>query len=78
MAALPWVKWGTAFVDLDNDGWLDLITANGHVYPQVDKIPTDPGYWQPTILNMNLGNGKLCDASEEAGPAIEESAWDAD
>jgi hypothetical protein len=72
MAALPWVKWGTAFVDLDNDGWLDLITANGHVYPQVDMIPSDPGYRQPTVLSMNLGDGNFCDASEQAGPALEE------
>ncbi|SPE31339.1 ASPIC/UnbV [Candidatus Sulfotelmatomonas gaucii] len=72
VAALPWVKWGTAFVDLDNDGWLDLMTANGHVYPQVDMIPSDPGYRQPKLLSMNLGNGNFCDASDEAGPALEE------
>jgi enediyne biosynthesis protein E4 len=32
LPSLPWVKWGEAFVDLDNDGWLDLVTATGHVY----------------------------------------------
>ena len=68
-ASLPWVKWGTAFVDLDNDGWLDLLTVNGHVYPQVDLIPSDPGYLQPKVLNMNQGDGTFCDASDEAGPA---------
>jgi hypothetical protein len=72
VAALPWVKWGTAFVDVDNDGWLDLITVDGHVYPQVDKIPSDPGYHQPKLLSMNLGDGNFCDASQEAGPALEE------
>jgi hypothetical protein len=72
MAALPWVKWGTAFVDLDNDGWLDLLTVNGHVYPQMDLIPSDPGYLQPKVLNMNQGDGTFCDASDEAGPALEE------
>lgn len=71
VAALPWVKWGAAFVDLDNDGWLDLISASGHVYPQVDKIPSDPGYRQPIMLSMNLGNGNFCDASDEAGPVLE-------
>ena len=40
LASLPWVKWGTAFVDLDNDGWLDLIAVNGQVYPQVDLQPS--------------------------------------
>ena len=71
MSALPWVKWGTAFVDLDNDGWLDLLTVNGHVYPQMDLIPSDPGYLQPKVLNMNQGDGTFCDASDEAGPALE-------
>jgi hypothetical protein len=72
LAALPWVKWGTAFVDLDNDGWLDLITASGHVYPQMDKVPTDPGYRQPMLLSMNQRDGRFCDAGDEAGPALKE------
>ncbi|HTW60621.1 MAG TPA: CRTAC1 family protein [Terracidiphilus sp.] len=69
-ASLPWVKWGTAFVDLDNDGWLDLLTVDGHVYPQVDKLANSGGYRQPALLQMNEGNGKFCDASTEAGPAL--------
>jgi hypothetical protein len=69
-ASLPWVKWGTAFVDLDNDGWLDLITVNGHVYPQTDQMPTDPGYRQPKLLSMNQRDGTFCDASAQAGPAL--------
>jgi enediyne biosynthesis protein E4 len=32
------VAWGTSFVDFDNDGWTDILIANGHVYPQVDTI----------------------------------------
>jgi hypothetical protein len=69
---MPWVKWGTAFVDLDNDGWLDLITVSGHVYPQVETAPQAGGYRQPKILNMNLGDGRFCDASAQAGPALQE------
>jgi enediyne biosynthesis protein E4 len=69
-ASLPWVKWGTAFVDLDNDGWLDLITVDGHVYPQTDMMPSDSGYRQPKLLSMNLGNGTFCDAGAQAGPAL--------
>ncbi|MFY9852714.1 MAG: CRTAC1 family protein, partial [Terracidiphilus sp.] len=71
-ASLPWVKWGTAFVDLDNDGWLDLITVTGHVYPQMDEVPSDPGYRQPGLLSLNQGDGTFCDASEEAGAALRE------
>lgn len=72
LASLPWVKWGTAFADLDNDGWLDLITVNGHVYPQTDKMPGDSGYREPKLLSMNQGDGTFCDASAEAGPALTE------
>jgi hypothetical protein len=69
-ASLPWVKWGTAFVDLDNDGWLDLITANGHVYPQTDKMSSGSGYRQPKLLSLNQKDGTFCDASTQAGPSL--------
>jgi enediyne biosynthesis protein E4 len=69
-SALPWVKWGTAFADLDNDGWLDLISTTGHVYPQVDAIPGEPGYRQPALLNLNQKDGTFCDASDQAGAAL--------
>jgi len=72
LAAMPWVKWGTAFLDLDNDGWLDLLTVNGHVYPQADMMPGDSGYRQPKLLSMNEKDGTFCDASEQAGPALKE------
>ncbi len=67
---LRWVKWGTAFVDLDNDGWLDLMTVTGHVYPQMDMVPSNPGYRQPMLLNMNQKDGAFCDAGDQAGPAL--------
>jgi hypothetical protein len=72
LPSLPWVKWGTAFVDVDNDGWVDLIAASGHVYPQVDSLPSGGGYREPKLLNLNEKNGTFCDASEEAGPALKE------
>ena len=71
-STLSWVKWGTAFVDVDNDGWLDLFTVTGHVYPQVDEIPGEPGYHQPKLLSLNQKDGTFCDASAQAGPALAE------
>jgi hypothetical protein len=70
LPSLSLVKWGTAFVDLDNDGWQDLILVNGHVYPQVDSLPSGAGYRQPKTLELNQKNGTFCDASDQAGKAL--------
>jgi enediyne biosynthesis protein E4 len=59
----PYVGWGTAFFDFDNDGWLDLFVANGHVYPQVDNIPGGASYRQPMILFRNHRDGSFEDVS---------------
>jgi hypothetical protein len=70
--SLPFVKWGTAFVDFDNDGWLDLIAVCGHVYPQVDALPSGARYREPKIMQMNQKDGTFCDASTQGGPALRE------
>jgi hypothetical protein len=72
LPSLPWVKWGTAFVDLDNDGWLDLIAVSGHVYPQVDSLPSGGGYREPKLFHLNQKDGTFCDASDMAGKALQE------
>jgi hypothetical protein len=70
LPSLKPVKWGDAFVDLDNDGWLDLFAVSGHVYPQMETVASAGGYAQPKILQMNQGNGTFCDAVSQAGPAL--------
>ena len=65
-----YLGWGTMFFDFDNDGWPDLILANGHVYPEVDKFHLGSGYMEPRLLNHNNGNGSFTDVSATAGPGI--------
>ena len=59
----PLVSWGTSFFDMDNDGWLDIFIACGHVYPQVDSIPGGTQYRQPLTLFRNHRDGTFDDVS---------------
>src|SRR5450432_2033064 len=59
--------WGIAFLDIDEDGWPDLIMANGHVYPEIDHSPVGETYKQKTLLYRNLGNGRFRDITDSAG-----------
>ncbi|MGB6459571.1 MAG: CRTAC1 family protein [Candidatus Acidiferrum sp.] len=63
------VCWGTSFFDMDNDGWLDLLMACGHVYPQMDTLENGPGYRQPIFLERNNRDGTFDEVSKEAGLA---------
>jgi enediyne biosynthesis protein E4 len=67
----PYVGWGDAFFDLDNDGWPDLIIVNGHVYPQVDTKDIGTAYHEPKLLYLNQHDGTFRDISKLAGPAIQ-------
>jgi hypothetical protein len=67
----PYVGWGVAFFDLDNDGWPDLILVNGHVYPQVDTRDIGTAFREPKLLFLNQHNGTFRDISKLAGAAIQ-------
>jgi len=63
----PYVKWGTGFFDFDNDGWVDLFVASGHVYPQMDSLDSGPRYREPLMLQMNHQDGTFTDSAAAAG-----------
>jgi hypothetical protein len=54
---------------MDNDGWLDVFIANGHVYPQMDSVKGSAAYAQPMLLHRNLHNGTFEEVSKVAGLA---------
>jgi len=74
-SGLPYVGWGTAFLDYDNDGWLDLIAANGHVYPQLGESAAgaSAGYHQRRLLYHNRGDGTFDEVAAQFGPALTEA-----
>jgi enediyne biosynthesis protein E4 len=67
--SLPYVGWGTSFFDMDNDSWLDLFVANGHVYPQMDGIAGSAAYAEPMLLYRNKHDGTFEEVSQQAGLA---------
>ena len=66
--------WGVGFFDMDNDGWLDILMSNGHVYPEVNKSNADLRYAEHKYLYRNLRNGRFEDVTDEGGPGILENA----
>jgi len=72
--SLPYVGWGDAFIDYDNDRWLDLIAVNGHVYPQLDRVRmgASAGYRQRKLLYHNRGDGTFDEVAAKYGSALME------
>ena len=60
--------WGTMFIDVDNDGRPDILSVNGHVYPEVDTAHLGSTYREPRLLYWNAGDGKFKDISQQCGP----------
>ncbi len=67
-----YVQWGTGFADFDNDGWQDILTVTGNVYPEVEKFFKEYPHRSPRLLYQNLGNGRFKDVSNSAGTGITE------
>jgi len=73
-ASIPYVGWGTHFLDYDNDGWLDLLVVNGHVYPQVERAGLPSQYAQRKLLYRNTQQGTFTETTSTAGSAMSEPA----
>ena len=70
---IPYLGWGTNFFDYDHDGWLDLLVANGHLYPAADQFDWGTSYKQRLLLFRNIGAGnarKFAEVGSSAGAAL--------
>jgi len=66
----PYVGWGTAFFDYDNDGWLGIVAVNGHVYPQMENASVGTTYRQRALLFRNQRDGTFTEVAAESGAAL--------
>jgi hypothetical protein len=65
--SIPFLGWGTSFLDYDNDGWVDILVVNGHVYPGVDAVGWNTSYAQRALLLRNLAGRTFEDIGAAAG-----------
>jgi hypothetical protein len=68
--SIPFLSWGSDFIDYDNDGWLDILVVNGHVYPTADRMPWNTSHAQRALLFRNLGGKRFQDIGAAGGPGL--------
>ena len=64
------ISWGTGLVDLDNDGYPDILLVTGTVYPELEPVYSKYPRRGPRLVFRNQGNGRFNELGEEAGPGI--------
>ena len=67
---LPYVTWGNSFVDFDNDGDRDIFIACGHLQDNVESYDGTSNYLTQNILQMNTGDGKFINVSDNSGDGM--------
>jgi hypothetical protein len=70
MPAIPFLSWGVGFLDFDNDGWLDIFIANGHVYPIADKTDWGTTWAQRPLLFRNIDGKKFQEVPPTTGSGL--------
>ena len=72
LPSLPYTGFGAAWIDVDNDGWLDILTVNGAVRHSAEALTRKETFslQQPKQLFRNLGNGQFADVTAEAGAVL--------
>ncbi len=68
--SIPFLGWGAGFLDYDNDGWLDLMMINGHIYPVADHVDWGTSYRQRPLLFHNTRDGKFEEVQPVKGSGL--------
>jgi hypothetical protein len=68
--SVPFLGFGVRFFDYDNDGWKDILIANGHVNPQVDEHSFGITYAERALLFHNQKAGRFEEVGLRSGPAL--------
>jgi hypothetical protein len=68
---LPYVTWGTGWVDFDNDGDRDIFVASGHLQDNVERYNNTTETFTRNVLLLNRGDGKFVDVSSQSGPGMQ-------
>lgn len=66
--------WGLRFVDYDNDGWKDLLVAQGHDLDTIQASFPQLRYREPVMLLRNVDGKKFVDVRAASGPVFQQ-AW---
>ena len=69
--SLPYLGMTAAFLDYDNDGFLDIFVANGHLDENVQDYDSAASYAQKNQLFRNEGNGKFSEVTAVSGPGLQ-------
>ncbi len=67
---LPRLTFGARFADLDQDGRDDLILANGHIEPEIQKVQNAVAYRQPIDVFMAQAGGRFTSLAELTGQPV--------
>ena len=69
-ASLLTLGFGCFFFDYDLDGWPDVLVANGHIDPEIQRVQVNVKYAMPPHLFRNLGKGHFEEVTKSLGPAF--------
>ncbi|HEX8236174.1 MAG TPA: CRTAC1 family protein [Abditibacteriaceae bacterium] len=70
-ASINFSTFGCAFIDIDNDGWPDILTANGHVDDSIGSREPHIGFAQRLLLLRNEGRNNFQEIGRQSGAVFE-------